>query len=1029
MTYLQIGLRLLTIAAVAINFLFIPTVEAHRTGTAGNTRTTREGRSLLKAAQPFGKGDQGPGILATDRDLMEVRLPAPLPYEANLQGQLRGGKAWANFHARHPEWNVLFDQHTGQAHRIFGPAIALSGNNACLEFVRRECTGFDIPVDQLRQAQAYSSAKYRYLWYEQWYQGMQVIGGRLGFKRTGEGALVWMASEVHPRIQLESGNLLRPEEAARIAGDGLSGIQNATTSPMLRILPVPGTEAMRTTYHRVYTVVLEGQDVRGFPFRYECLVDALSGRLWQRENQVVQFAHHPPQSNGNLTMVGRVYPKHPFAPLDSAMPLPHLKFTVAGNTYYTTANGTYDQGLPGLPATGTFPLEGRFSKVVQGNNGTTTPTFSLLIDSLRDTVQYYGRGTSTSLWNKVPHLSAYYHATKVHDYMKSFLPNFTALDIPLTTKVERTDGNCNAFFNGNSINFYTQAGGCNTLAIVADVVYHEYGHAITNYFYNALGTQFRNGAVGEGYSDVYAITLTDTPVLGVGFNISSPNTIVRRYDINPKIYPQNLVGQVHADGEIICGAWWRTARNMNSNSGMMAIFSESLYGLANGPNGSEGVVYTDILIDALQADDNDNNLANGTPNLTSIVNAFAFHGIRMLANVTFSYPPLGDVQASTPAPFNVTLNITPPFSTLISGAQLIYRLNNNPLSSCDTIVLTPGAGNSYSGVIPAQPRGTIVRYFVGLQDLTGFSGGAYPPFADLSSSPGLWFNYLVGFRNTYTVDVENQAQDSSWIIGWSTDNAVTGIWEIGTPVPSYVTPGVVSSIVQTGSNATPGGSRCAYTGNAFSPVDDPDTEDVDGGRTTLRTPPMDMTGMADPVLAYHRWYTNDMGDNPNTDFLEVYINNGTTTWKLVERTNRSDRQWRRNVFRVADYVTPNATVQLRFIANDQAPASIVEAAVDQLEHYDLAFGASVGETRSFKGKFIPNPFRDKLTLCFPADKEELLRWTLSLPNGSVVAMGLLEAHQGDNRWELTLPGLAPGMYTARLEGEPGLFLVQKVMHQ
>ncbi|MBM3936580.1 MAG: hypothetical protein FJ343_05460 [Sphingomonadales bacterium] len=951
------------------------------------------------------------------QDKFEIRLPAPTPYEANLQGQLRERKAWAAFHARYPEWNILFDQHTGQPHRIFGPAIPLSNNNACLDFVLKECKDFGIPLDELREGSSYVSRKYRYQWFDQWHQGLQVIGGRLGFKITLDGALVWMASELHPRIQLTTGSTIRREEATRIASDGIAGIQSVSVDPALRILPISGTEVLTISYHLVYTINAEGQDDQGLPFRYECLVDALTGQLWQRENKVVEFAHHPPQSNGNLTMVGRVYPKHPFAPLDSAMPLPHLKFTMGGNTYYTSATGSYDMGLPGLPATGIFPLEGRFSKVVQGNNGTTTPTFSLLIDSLRDTVQYYGRGTSTSLWNKVPHLSAYYHATKVHDYMKSFLPTFTALDIPLTTKVERTDGNCNAFFNGNSINFYTQAGGCNTLAIVADVVYHEYGHAITNYFYNALGTPFRNGAVGEGYSDVYAITLTDTPVLGVGFNLNSPNVIVRRYDINPKIYPQNLVGQVHADGEIICGAWWRTARNMNSNSGMMEIFSESLYGLANGPNGSEGVVYPDILIDALQADDTDNNLANGTPNLTSIVNAFAFHGIRMLANVQFSYPPLSDVQTQTPVPFNVTLNITPPFNTLISGARLIYRLNNNPLTSCDTIVLTAGAGNSYSGIIPAQPRGTIVRYFVGLQDLTGASGGAYPRYADLSSNPGLWFNYLVGFRNTYSLDIENPAQDSSWLIGWPTDNAVTGIWEIGTPIPSYVTPGIISTIVQTGSNATPGGIRCAYTGNAFSPSDDPDTEDVDSGRTTLRTLPMDMTGMADPVLAYHRWYTNDMGDNPNTDFLEVYINNGSTTWKLIERTNHSDRQWRRNVFRVADYVTPNATVQLRFIANDQAPASIVEAAIDQIQHFDLLWGAGIRQLQLAAWSLRPNPFDEKVALNFDSPRDQLVSIILSNPGGVPVWSRIIKINEGSNHLELEIPGLAPGMYLARLEGE------------
>lgn len=977
------------------------------------------------------------GSSETTKDPFEIRLPAPRPYDADRQANLRSRAPWQNFHRKHPDWNVLFDEHTGQPHRLFGPAINLPGWSgstdpshpgdiqACLAFLQKETAGFDLPLSELRPGPAYASSKYRYRWLEQWHRGMKVIGGRLGFKSSPEGGLVWLASELHPRIYLEDGPTISPELAARKASESWSIPTVTDVQPALQILPIPGNQPGEMRYHRVYTITVEGQPLGGRPFRYSCYVDAVSGGVLMRQDQIVEFAHGP-TSNGNLTMVGRVYPRHPFAPLDSARPLPHLKFTAGGNTYYTSANGTYDLGLPGLPVTGTFPLEGRFSKVVQGNNGTTSPTFSLLIDAARDTVQYFGRGTSTSLWNQVPHLSAYYHTNRVHDYMKSYLPNFTALDIPLTTKVERTDGNCNAFFNGNSINFYTQAAGCNTLAVVADVVYHEYGHAITNYFYNALGTPFQNGAVGEGYSDVYAITLTDTPVLGVGFNITNPNLIVRRYDINPKIYPQNLVGQVHADGEIICGAWWRTARNMNSNSGMMTIFSEALYGLANGPNGSEGVVYTDILIDALQADDNDNNLANGTPNMTAIIQAFAFHGIRMLANVSFRYTPLPDVPALTPSAINLMLNITPPFNSLVSGARLIYRLNNNALSTCDTVLLTPGTGGSYTGTIPGQPRGTVVRYYVGLTDLTGTSGGSYPPFADLSSNPGLWFNYLVGFQNLTNMDLENPSQDSSWLIGWSTDNATTGRWELGVPIPSYVTPGNPSTIVQAGTNATPGGTRCAFTGNAL-PGDDPDTEDVDGGRTTLRTPPMDLSAMTDPVLAYHRWFTNDMGDNAGADFWEVYINNGTTTWKLVERTNRSDRQWRRNVFRVSDFVTPNATVQLRFIANDQAPASTVEAAIDRIQTFVNAFGAGVQSESTRKPRIYPNPFRQNLVLEHRVDLPCEIILELSTADGRTVLTQSLQATEGSNRWEIETTDLPVGIYYARLRSQDMVSSILKLV--
>jgi hypothetical protein len=361
----------------------------------------------------------------------------------------------------------------------------------------------------------------------------------------------------------------------------------------------------------------------------------------------------------------------------------------------------------------------------------------------------------------------------------------------------------------------------------------------------------------------------------------------------------------------------------------------------------------------------------------------------------------------------LTLNITPPFNNLVSGARLIYRLNNNPLSTCDTVLLTQGVGSSYTGTIPGQQRGTIVRYYVGLTDLTGTSGGSYPPFADLSSNPGLWFNYLVGFQNLTNMDLENPSQDSSWLIGWSTDNATTGRWELGVPVPSYVTPGNPSTIVQAGTNATPGGTRCAFTGNAL-PGDDPDTEDVDGGRTTLRTPPMDLSTMSDPVLAYHRWFTNDMGDNAGADFWEVYINNGTTTWKLVERTNRSDRQWRRNVFRVSDYVTPNATVQLRFIANDQAPASTVEAAVDRIQTFVNAFGAGVPSETNLRTRLFPNPFRQNLVLEHRIDQAGELILELSTADGRVALTRNLQATPGSNRWEIETAELPVGLYYARI---------------
>ena len=156
----------------------------------------------------------------------------------------------------------------------------------------------------------------------------------------------------------------------------------------------------------------------------------------------------------------------------------------------------------------------------------------------------------------IRHTSGYFHVNEIHDFMKIYFPTFTGLDFPLPTRIDVVNGQtCNAFYNGSSINFLLAGGGCSCYSQVGDIVYHEYGHGINDLFYQTHGSTFNNGAMGEGYADTWAMSLTKNPVLGIGSSLSDPNRYIRRYDIGRKVYPQNLVGEVHADGEIIAGAY------------------------------------------------------------------------------------------------------------------------------------------------------------------------------------------------------------------------------------------------------------------------------------------------------------------------------------------------------------------------------------------------------------------------------------------------------------------------------------------
>jgi hypothetical protein len=103
----------------------------------------------------------------------------------------------------------------------------------------------------------------------------------------------------------------------------------------------------------------------------------------------------------------------------------------------------------------------------------------------------------------------------------------------------------------------------------AEVILHEYGHAI----HFSQGFQFSTeeaGAISEGFGDYWAVTVTE--VVGKRLRVPSPDPAcvadwdstsytssephcLRRLD-EGKTYPGDLVGEVHADGEIWSQALW-----------------------------------------------------------------------------------------------------------------------------------------------------------------------------------------------------------------------------------------------------------------------------------------------------------------------------------------------------------------------------------------------------------------------------------------------------------------------------------------
>jgi len=104
----------------------------------------------------------------------------------------------------------------------------------------------------------------------------------------------------------------------------------------------------------------------------------------------------------------------------------------------------------------------------------------------------------------------------------------------------------------------------------AEVILHEYGHAL----HDAQNFSFASeqaGAISEGFADYWAVTVTDVVSQQLGIPEREPLPCVADWDSTSytsavphclrridgtKHYPQDLVGEVHADGEIWSRALW-----------------------------------------------------------------------------------------------------------------------------------------------------------------------------------------------------------------------------------------------------------------------------------------------------------------------------------------------------------------------------------------------------------------------------------------------------------------------------------------
>ncbi len=257
--------------------------------------------------------------------------------------------------------------------------------------------------------------------------------------------------------------------------------------------------------------------------------------------------------------------------------------------------------------------------------------------------------------------TGFYHLNRASEHARRWLPSNTWLAAQLTDYVNLAS-TCNSFWDGSALNFYRSGAGCNNTGEIPGVILHEWGHGLDE----NDGGGYDNPS--EAYADITAFLATHLSCVGRGYlqsgncdgygNACLDCTGIRDHDWDKRAdhTPSTPAGflATHCDSgggpcgknehcESYVGAeaiWDLAARDLPAagidSATAWQLVDKLWYESRSGSGGdayhcslpgSDGCAATSWFSKLRAIDDEDGNLANGTPHAAAIFEAFNRHGI------------------------------------------------------------------------------------------------------------------------------------------------------------------------------------------------------------------------------------------------------------------------------------------------------------------------------------------------------------------------------------------------------------------
>ena len=473
--------------------------------------------------------------------------------EVRQQIQLKAGAALQR---------VKFDSETpvrARWHRDRGTVrslynLTLPAPTGTLETSARQCLSdycdlfaMTDPNIELRLTTIQSSLTGRHARFHQYYKGIEVYGAATSVHTNRSGQIRVIHNNYFPRINISTAASLSPEGAIDIA-IAESGAFDLRKPPRAKLVIFPNHNAGQigdyaNAYRLAYRAIVHSRQPVA---SWEYIIDSHTGKPLHRRNLLRS-------ADGR----GRVFNPNPVVALkdfrlmdqgDSADAIPEEAYT--------------DVILSELDGSGF--LNGPYVSTRLTDNRANEPT--LEFNYLRDDSRF-------------EEVMVYYHIDAVGRYLKELGFDFVNdWQIPANVHFGMTRA---GFYNDSdgSINF-GDAGV--DVAEDAEVIIHEYGHAILDRQVPSIN-RGEGGAIHEGFSDFLAASFFSAVSDGFSDSIvfewagsGDPEIATRPVNSN-KRYPEDIVGEPHADGQIWSAALWEIFEAIGRDASIRLIVESHFF--------------------------------------------------------------------------------------------------------------------------------------------------------------------------------------------------------------------------------------------------------------------------------------------------------------------------------------------------------------------------------------------------------------------------------------------------------------------